>query len=116
MDGRASGSRGTDTQYGRGLDCPRADFRVGPPDMDHGPISANLEVADAIVPMATARCVGNGVITMSTNSTYRRVVCIYKLAARLRVPRRNANDTSTPDSKIFEMLFALFYTDASRKA
>ena len=27
-----------------------------------------------MVPMATARSVGNGVITMSPNSTYRRVV------------------------------------------
>ena len=27
-----------------------------------------------MVPMATARSVGNGVITMSLNSTYRRVV------------------------------------------
>ena len=29
-----------------------------------------------MVAMATARCVGNGVITMSLNSTYRRVVLL----------------------------------------
>ena len=40
----------------------------------HGPISANRKVADAMVPMATARCVGNGVKPMSINITWGRVV------------------------------------------
>ena len=72
-DGRA-GRAGRTRQQRRVLDCPRVDFRVW--SLGNGPISANLEVADPMVTMATARCVGNGVITMSINITYRRVVVI----------------------------------------
>ena len=74
MDGREGGSRGTDApaETCLGLSTCRFSSLV----FGHGPISANLEVADPMVTMATARCVGNGVITMSINITYRRVVVI----------------------------------------
>ena len=72
MDGREGGSRGTDTpaETCLGLSTCGLSSQV----IANGPISANLAVADPMVTIATARCVGNGVKTMSTNTTYRRVV------------------------------------------
>ena len=72
MDGREGGSRGTDAPAGTclGLSTCRLSSQV----IANGPISANWKVADPMVAMATARCVGNGVKTMSTNSTWGRVV------------------------------------------
>ena len=59
MDGREGGSRGTDApaETCLGLSTCRLSSQV----IANGPISANLEVADPMVAMATARCVGNGV-------------------------------------------------------
>ena len=72
MDGREGGSRGTDAPAETCLGQPTC--RLSSQVIANGPISANLAVADPMVAMATARCVGNGVKTMSPNSTYRRVV------------------------------------------
>ena len=82
-DGRA-GRAGRTRQQRRVLDCPRADFRVKSLPMGRYPLILRSRIR--WWPMATARSVGNGVITMSLNSTYRRVVIIFAIFVSMSPP------------------------------
>ena len=99
MDGRAGGSRGTDApaETCLGLSTCRLSSQV----IANGPISANLKVADPMAAMATARCVGNGVITTSLKSEGRNLKQKKKYAAesrslKLKVKKREIDGTTGP--------------------